>query len=206
MRFLPWKPLLPPASQRNSNFEHRSATAVWRLSVSQYIWRAQSLMRKLYSFGAYKNKTKSLILLAPAKAFSKYHFAPSPYPFFTNNQVPLSQNALRLSLSVSRSLARFLVGAFRGTLIMEQQKNQKTVQEQHDEVEEIQHGPFPVEQLQVLPTSHFLLLLILRIFMSVFRHQSWALSKIWVFFMGLIFYLLVRNKRKGLYFVVGFRE
>lgn len=35
-------------------------------------------------------------------------------------------------------------------MAMEQQRKQKMVQEQHDEVEDIQHGPFPVEQLQVL--------------------------------------------------------
>lgn len=33
---------------------------------------------------------------------------------------------------------------------MEQQRNQKMVQpQQQEELEEIQHGPFPVEQLQV---------------------------------------------------------
>ena len=36
---------------------------------------------------------------------------------------------------------------------MEQQRNQKAVnqqqQQQHEDLEEIQHGPFPVEQLQV---------------------------------------------------------
>lgn len=35
---------------------------------------------------------------------------------------------------------------------MEQQRHQKMVQQQqqqHEEVEEMQHGPFPVEQLQV---------------------------------------------------------
>ncbi|CDP03024.1 unnamed protein product [Coffea canephora] len=31
---------------------------------------------------------------------------------------------------------------------MEQQRKQKMVQEQHDELDDVQHGPFPVEQLQ----------------------------------------------------------
>lgn len=41
--------------------------------------------------------------------------------------------------------------------IMEQQRhqNQKTPQQQQNEVEEIQHGPSPVEQLQVIPSISF---------------------------------------------------
>lgn len=39
---------------------------------------------------------------------------------------------------------------------MEQQRNQKTVQQQQqEELEEIQHGPFPVEQLQVSGSKYF---------------------------------------------------
>lgn len=39
---------------------------------------------------------------------------------------------------------------------MEQQRNQNVAQEQKDLAEEIQHGPFPVEQLQVLPALAYL--------------------------------------------------
>lgn len=38
---------------------------------------------------------------------------------------------------------------------MEQQRLEKTAQQQ-DETEEIQHGPLPIEQLQVMGSSKFL--------------------------------------------------
>jgi hypothetical protein len=60
---------------------------------------------------------------------------------------------------------------------MEQQRNQKMAQEQHDEGEEIQHGPFPVEQLQVLPISH-----ISSFSIPMLHHESWARPKFWALF------------------------
>lgn len=46
---------------------------------------------------------------------------------------------------------------------MERQRNQKP-SEEHEEVEEIQHGPFPVEQLQVSPR--------IRVFKPLFVDRS----------------------------------